>query len=93
LHLRSDGTATIATVRSTDPLKRGIDPTPPTLIATPAHYRVHNNRIEVPFDCPPNADCVQDPHLLAVPVGDGLQVDDLLAGHVPLAHARVAATP
>lgn len=93
LHLRSDGTATIASVRSTDPLQPGIDPTPPTLIASPAHYRLHDNRIEVAFDCPPNADCIPGPHLVAIPVKDGLEVDQVLTGHVLLAYTRVAATP
>ncbi|HSJ06795.1 MAG TPA: hypothetical protein VK936_08835 [Longimicrobiales bacterium] len=45
-------------------------------------YRVRQGRVEISFDCPPNALCVAPPHLYAVPVDGALRVQQVGGGVV-----------
>lgn len=45
-------------------------------------YRIVQGRVEISFDCPPNALCLAPPHLYAVPVAGALRVQPVGGGAV-----------
>src|SRR6266446_9167023 len=53
-------------------------------------FRVVQGRIEIAFDCPPGADCVAPPHIVARPTPNGLEVQYALGARVPQIFARLA---
>jgi len=64
--------------------------TGPDRIETAFGFRVVQGRIEIAFDCPPGADCVAPPHIVAQPTPNGLEVDYALGARVPQIFARLA---
>ena len=64
--------------------------TGPDRIETAFGFRVVQGRIEIAFDCPPGADCVAPPHIVAQPTPNGLEVDNALGARVPQIFARLA---
>src|SRR4051812_19028341 len=56
IRLGQNGTGRISGVRESVPLQGGTGEGP-VHIETALHYRVIGHRIEMDFDCPPNADC------------------------------------
>jgi hypothetical protein len=73
IRLNPDGTGTISGVRQATVLTPGTPAEAPAPITIPIHYRNQVDRIEIDFDCPPNANCVPPPHLIATVEADGLR--------------------
>jgi hypothetical protein len=89
LHFTSDGRGTIVTVRELEPLTGGPSPGP-RRGQNGFGFRVIGNRIEVDFDCPPNANCTPPPDLVLRRTADGLRADVAQGARTPLMYARVA---
>ena len=53
-------------------------------------FRVGEGHIEIAFECPPGADCVAPPHIVAQPTPNGLDVQYALGARVPQILARLA---
>jgi len=53
-------------------------------------FRIVEGRIEIAFDCPPGADCVAPPHIVAHHTPIGLEVQYALGGRVPQIFTRAA---
>jgi hypothetical protein len=56
---------------------------------TPFHYVVENGRVQIAFDCPPNASCVAPPHMLGRLTSDGIRFDFVLGARVPQQYLKV----
>ena len=50
---------------------------------TPFHYVVANGRIQIGFDCPPNASCVAPPHMIGRMTSAGISFDYVLGARTP----------
>jgi len=61
--------------------------------ASPFHYRVDGVRVEIDFDCPPNASCVAPPHMVGRLTSTGIRFDFVLQSRVPQDYASVAPSP
>lgn len=88
LHFTSARRGTRITLRESQPLS-GEPPTGLRRGEATFGFRVTDGRIEVAFDCPPNANCVAPPHLVLRRTADGLQADFALGGRVPLIYERL----
>ena len=93
LRLNADGSGTRIGLRDVEPLQQGVAPAGETRVEGEFRFWTANGRVEVDFICPPNANCVAPPHLVARPVPGGLRVDFDLGARVPLFYARVAGAP
>jgi hypothetical protein len=91
IRLSSDGTGTISGVRQTTLLTPGTPAEAPEPITIPIHYRNQIDRLEIDFDCPPQANCIPPPHLIATVQQGGLQVywAPGITGRQPLEYAVV----
>ena len=72
LLLRSDGTGVISGVREIVPREPGGPAEGPRSIVTTFHSETGGGQIAITFDCPPNALCIQGPHMLARTADGGL---------------------
>ena len=94
IRLRADGTGTLASLEVTESLVTAAAPPAPRLSHSEVFFRVNGHRIEITHYCPPNANCVAGPHLIAVPTDDGLTVEWVAGtGRVPLTYSRFSDTP
>jgi hypothetical protein len=89
LRLNSDGTATSSTNRSVESRLSGVPDSGSEHVVTPAHYLTRSGRVEITFDCPPNASCIAGPHLIGVPSIGGLDVDFVIANNAALSYRRI----
>jgi len=89
IRLAEDGTGSNGGVRESVPLQGGSGEGP-VHIANDLHYRLTGNRIEIDFDCPPGADCIPPPHLIADRQGNQLVVTwgPYLSGRSPLIYEK-----
>jgi len=90
IRLRADGSASIASVTESESMFDGS-----ILQSSPAeegrfYFRVVGGRVEITYICPPNASCVDGPHLLARRDGDGLLVETRSSVVPPRFYARIA---
>ena len=90
--LYANGTGTIFSVQEGESLDEGFEPSGPIRVETPIGFRVRSDRIEIEFYCPPNAMCVQGPHITAWKTGDRLHAR-YFALETPLIYSRVADAP
>ena len=91
LSFTPDGRGADITVRESETLAGG-PVTGPERNETVFGFRVVQGRIEIAFDCPPNADCVAPPHIVAQRLPNGLEVQYALGARVPQIFARVASS-
>lgn len=89
LRLAADGTGSEARRAVNDP--PAPDAGTPYATLSAFTYAVVGGRVEVTYVCPPNADCVAGPHLVARLEGGGLVVEQALAQRVPQVYARAGA--
>jgi hypothetical protein len=89
LQFLSDGHGTLITVRESEPVSGGPS-SGPLRRENAFGFRITAARIEVGFECPPNADCVAPPHLILQRTGDGLEAVFALGARIPLTYTRVA---
>jgi hypothetical protein len=89
LSFTPDGRGADITVRENETLTGG-PVTGPLRSETAFGFRVVEGRIEIAFDCPPGADCVAPPHVVAQPTPNGLDVQYALGARVPQIYARLA---
>jgi len=89
LRFKIDGRGSISTFRESEPVK-GDGPSEPFRWQTGLSYRVVEDRIEVTFDCPPNASCVKGPHILLREARAGLVADFALGARLPLQYRLVS---
>ncbi len=88
LRFTLDGRGSINTLRENDPRARD-GPTQIDRWQTEFSYRVIEDRIEVAFDCPPNASCIKPPHLVLRETSTGLRADFALGARIPLFYRQV----
>lgn len=88
LRFTPDGRGSINTLRESEPVK-GDGPTEPFRWQTGFSYKLVEDRIEVSFDCPPNASCVKPPHLVLRGLPAGLRADFALSARLPLFYRLV----
>jgi hypothetical protein len=88
LRFTPDGRGSINTIRENEP-RAGDGPTQRYAWQTAFSYRVVEDRIEVAFDCPPNANCVKPPHLVLRETPTGLRADFALGARLPLFYTQV----
>jgi hypothetical protein len=88
LRFAPDGRGSINTLRESEPVK-GDGPTEAFRWQTGFAFKLIDDRIEVTFDCPPNADCVRGPHLVLRGIAAGLRADVALGARVPLFYKLV----
>ncbi len=93
--LRPDGTGVVTGVREAEWLGANAAPAGLTRVRVENdfEYRIIGGRLEVAFICPPNANCVKPPHLVARATSAGLRVTYALGMRVPLHYARLAGSP
>ena len=84
-----DGRGEDVTVQQNETVTGGLV-TGPERSETAFGFRVVRGRIEIAFDCPPGADCVAPPHIVARPTPNGLEVQYALGARVPQIFARLA---
>ncbi len=89
LQFLSDRHGTQITVRESEPVS-GEPSTGPLRWTSAFVFGITGGRIEVGFECPPNANCVAPPHLVLRPTGDGLEASFALGARIPLTYTRVA---
>ena len=91
VRLAADGTGSSSGVTEFVPLAPAIPAVGPQGYSRPLHYRVGTNRIEIDWDCPPNANCIAPPHLIATVHNGGLQVQwgPQMRGREPMEYVRV----
>ena len=89
LSFTPDGRGEDVTVRQSETVTGGLV-TGPERRETAFGFRVVQGRIEIAFDCPPAADCVAPPHIVARPTPNGLEVQYAPGARVPLIYARLA---
>lgn len=53
-------------------------------------FQIIDERIEIAFDCPINANCVPPPHLVLRRTSDGLQADFAFGSRTPLRYSRLS---
>ena len=89
--LAGDGTGSRSAITEFIPTIPGIPNDGPGSSGSPLHYRVGIDRVEISFDCPPNANCVAGPHLVGELREQGLELQwgPLLTGREPMEYARV----
>ena len=88
LRFTLDGRGSINTLRESEPVN-GDGPTEPFRWQTGFSYQLVDDRIEVAFDCPPNASCVEPPHLVLRDMSAGLRADFALGARLPLFYRLV----
>jgi len=88
LRFKIDGRGSINTLRESEPVK-GDGPSEPFRWQSGFSYKVVDDRIEVAFDCPPNASCVKAPHLVLREARAGLVADYALGARLPLRYGLV----
>lgn len=88
LRFTLDGRGSIHTFRENEP-RAGDGPTHRDSWETAFSYRVIEDRIEVAFDCPPLANCVEPPHLVLRETRSGLRADFALGARLPLFYRQV----
>jgi hypothetical protein len=91
LLLRSDGTGVISGVREIAPREPGGPAEGPFSIVTPFHSETSRGEIAITFDCPPNALCIEGPHMLARTADGGLTArwGPGISGQAPLEYELV----
>ena len=89
LRFTLNGRGSINTFRESEPVK-GDGPTEPFRWQEGFSYRLVDNRIEVTFDCPPNANCLKGPHLVLRESSNGLTAEFAFTYRLPLVYRRVA---
>jgi hypothetical protein len=89
LSFTPDGRGKDVTVQQDETVSGGLV-TGPERRETAFGFRVVDGRIEIAFDCPPGADCVAPPHIVAQPTPTGLDVQYALGARVPQMYARLA---
>jgi hypothetical protein len=92
LSFTPDGRGTVITVRESQPLIGGPS-TGPTRGEIAFGFQVVEGRIQIAFDCPPNANCAAPPHVLARWTGNGLQALYALGARIPQVYTHVAPRP
>lgn len=94
IRLHANGTGLIAGVRDFLPLHEGLPPQPPVHQRTRIRYAASGDALEINFECPPDADCVPGPHLIAHIGLDGLTArwGPSMIGRSPLFYTQVAVT-
>jgi hypothetical protein len=93
IRLRADQTGTQTSVHEAIPLAPGIPAEGLLVYSASFQYEIGGkNRIEIGFDCPPNANCIAPPHLVGTVTADRLRVSwtPQLVGRDPLEYARIA---
>ena len=88
LRFTLNGRGSINTLRESEPVK-GDGPTEPFRWQTGFSYKLIEDRVEVVFDCPPNASCVKGPHLVLRGISAGLRADFALGARLPLFYRQV----
>ena len=88
LRFTLDGRGSINTLRESEPVK-GDGPTEPFRWQEAFSYKIIEDRIEVAFDCPPNANCVAPPHIVLRGMSTGLRADFALGSRLPLFYRLV----
>jgi hypothetical protein len=89
LSFTPDGRGEDVTVQQNETATGGLV-TGPERSETAFGFRVVQGRIEIAFDCPPGADCVAPPHIVARPTPNGLEVQYAIGARVPQIFARLA---
>ena len=89
LRFTVDHRGALITVRESEPLAGGPS-TGPVHWETPFTFRIVEDRIEVGFECPINANCVAPPHLVLRRTPTGLRADFALGARLPLSYERVS---
>ena len=92
LRFSRDGRGSISTSRESEPVK-GDGPTEPFRWQAGFSYKRVDDRIDVAFDCPPNANCVAPPHIVLRGVATGLRADFALGARLPLFYRLVDRGP
>ena len=87
LRFRPDGTGTRV---SEELVEQPAGATPEQMhFDTPFHYIVANGRVQIGFDCPPNASCVAPPHMIGRMTGAGISFDYVLGARTPQEYVLV----
>jgi hypothetical protein len=92
IRLRADGTGMRFGVWEFEPLQEGLELENPASGETDLRFETVGANIEIAFVCPPNANCLPPPHLVAGKLSEGLLVNIAPGQRVrlPLLYARVA---
>jgi hypothetical protein len=95
IRLRADGTGTISGIRDALPLHEGLPAEGPVHASTNIRFKALVKRIEIEYECPPNANCLPPPHLIAHLRSDGLTArwGPGMLGRSPLFYSQVQAAP
>lgn len=93
LRLTADGRATLVRVTDLRQLATGDPPGAPARSESTLSFELVEDRIELTFPCPINANCAPSPHIIARRTPAGLHVEVSLGERVPQIFARIAAHP
>src|SRR4051812_1300422 len=88
LRFRPDGTGNRVSVERVEYVAGGTAPEELHFEA-PFHYSVVDGRVQIGFDCPPNALCAAPPHMLGRLTSDGIRFDYVLGARVPQQYLKV----
>jgi hypothetical protein len=88
LRFTLDGRGSSSTFRESEPVK-GDGPTEPFRWQQEFSYKLVDDRIEVAFICPPNANCAAPPHIVLRGVSTGLRADFAYGARLPLFYSLV----
>ena len=86
LQFTPDSRGRLSSIRE---LESASGPIQPDSWVTDFTFRLVDDRIEVAFPCPPNADCVAPPHLVLHKTGDWVVADYAGGTRTPLLYARL----
>lgn len=89
LRVGADGRGTLVRVDEVEFPSDGTQ-VPPRRSEISFSFRTVDDRVEIAFDCPINANCAPPPHRIARRIGGGLRVDYAPGTRVPMIYARVA---
>ncbi len=89
LRLRDDGTGRYTSVRVIQPLGDGLPAEIPTQLDSDLAFEIVGMRIDITFHCPPNANCIPGPHLIAHRNDGGLIIGTSMVADAPLRSRRV----
>lgn len=92
LRFKLEQRGSISTFRESEPVA-GDGPSEPFRWQSGFSYQIIDDRIEVAFDCPPNASCVEPPHLVLRDAPGGLRADFALGARVPLQYKLIPLEP
>src|SRR5688500_10233723 len=88
LRLRDDGTGRYTSVRVIQQLG-GPSAEIPTQLDSDLGFEIVGSRIDITFRCPPNANCIDGPHLVAHHNDGGLIIGTSMVADAPLRYRRV----